>query len=54
MEALTQVHVVCHQEIFPNIFFLMACQISDHGEACLCAISCEEDVFVDKKRQLPI
>jgi hypothetical protein len=27
----------------------MVCQISDHGEADFCAISQEEDVFVDKK-----
>jgi hypothetical protein len=28
--------------------------MSDIGEADLCAKSCEEDVFVDKKSQSPI
>jgi hypothetical protein len=52
MEALTQVHVVCHQESFPDIFFLMVCQMSDFGEADLHAISHEEDVFVDKETSI--
>ncbi len=36
------------------MFFLMVCQMNDHGEVDLCAISREEDVFVDKKCQSPI
>ncbi len=49
MEALTEAHVVCPQASFPDIIFLMVCQMSDCGEVDLCAIGHEEDVVFDKK-----
>ncbi len=51
-----------HNYINPNIdggtccmslgeLLLAVCQMRDSGETDLCAIGCEEDVFVDKKTQ---
>ncbi len=48
-EATQEIHLVCHKECFPKICFCTVCKMSDHGEAYLGAVGCEEDVFVDKE-----
>ncbi len=48
-EATQEIHLICHKEGFPKICFCAVCKMSDRGEAYLSAVSCEEDVFVDKE-----
>ncbi len=53
-EALTKVHIVCYQGSSPNCLILMRHHMGDRGKANLRDVGSEEDVFVDKKRQLLI
>jgi hypothetical protein len=48
-EAMQEIHLVCCKEGFATICFCAVCKMSDRGEAYLCALGCEEDVFVDKE-----